>query len=225
MKPRPTKDNTYAFFKDVIEALDSQKKPLTKEALLNALLLSANNQPAATQHKIGNYIQSQSPSFLSQLEQASAAEEALTINKKLTTKASAIAMFYALGKVALTVVISYILPFIAFSSNYSLTMKLTIIPAASLCAFMVKGYLERSEKHSMEVLYSSVDKKWSTLTSNLESFSSMAYKYTTSSTSKASSNCPPKNENVLFNYKKKAVNQPATRHDVPTPKQKMAHVS
>lgn len=221
MKPRPTKDNTYAFFKDVIEALDAQKKPLTKEALLNAVLLSANNQPAATQHKIGNYIQSQSPSFLSQLEHTSAAEEALTINKKLTTKASAIAMFYALGKVALTVVISYILPFIAFSSTYSLAMKLTIIPAASLCAFVVKGYLERSEKHSMELLYSSVDKKWSTLTSNLENFSSMAYQYTKLSTPKASSNNTPKNEDILFNYKKKAANQPPTPYDVPTHKQKM----
>lgn len=210
MKNGPA-DNTFIFFKDVLSEIEAHKKPLTKDAVLNAFLLAANNQSPVTQRKIGHYIKRQPSTFLSQLEKKTVADETLTINDKLTTKASAIAMFYAVGKIALTIVISYILPFIAFSSTYTLAMKLTIIPAAALSAFIVKGYLERSEKNSMEILYNGVDKKWSTLTTNLENFSAKAYKITTSATLKPTpnstltqtQNATENSEKILFKFRQK----------------------
>lgn len=218
MKNGSISDNTYVFFKEVIEALDAHKGPVTKDTILKSFLLAANSQSPATQRRIGNYLKHRPEAFLSGYSNKTASNEALAINEKLTTKASAIAMAYAVGKIALTIVISYILPFIAFSAEITLGMKFIIIPAAALCAFLVKGYLERSEKESMEILYATVDKKWTKLSANLENFSALAYKLTTkvalNPTAKPpyAQSAPTKSKNILIHFKQKRSNpEPSTR--------------
>jgi hypothetical protein len=218
MKNGTISDNTYVFFKEAIEVLNSHKGPLTKDTILKSFLLAANNQSPLTQRRIGNYLKHRPEAFLTECEKKYVSDNPLTINEKLTTKASAIAMAYAMGKIALTIVISYILPYIAFSAEFTLSMKLIIIPTAAICAFIIKGYLERSEKESMELLYNTVDKKWAMLSTNLECFSALAYKLTTqvalNTTAKPpqTMSTPKKSENILINFNKKRPDpEPSTR--------------
>ena len=221
MKTGANLDNTFNFFQETIDALNHHEGHLTKEQVLNAFLLAANEQSPRTQRAINRYIKQQHQAFISK---TTAIKDSKTESElKMILKAVGVAFMCS---VAIAGIVTFHPLMMGFVTTYTSSIAgqyLFLLFAATFC-LIAKGYFEHSQKKPLEVLYTNVDQTIENVPSNLKYLTNIATTAATLAATKTVSALTEtivkkpnptaevnKSKAILTNFKQRKSSSPSSR--------------
>jgi hypothetical protein len=224
MKNGASTDNTFDFFQETIEVLNKYEGPLTKETVLNAFLLAANEQSHRTQRAINRFIKQKNQAFLSKTKTIKPSTRDSEL--KMILKALGTALICSIAISAIIIFNPLLLPFITTYTSSLTAQYIVLTIAATLCLF-AKGYFEHSQKKPLEVIFTNVDQTLENVPNNLKYLTDVATSAATLAATKtvsaltetikqkvsptAPANKINKNTEILTHFKKQSASSPSSR--------------